>query len=130
MTQLYDLEKSLNATLELDEVTALASEKTVAMLQCQAIHLWLFDGAQLASDVERAERTTTVELRMIQEPGEGYVADMAEEGEPVLIVDAEDERLLLRNAALGEDACDSRRLPTRCSFRSCRRARRLACWRR
>ncbi len=47
MTQLYDLEKSLNATLELDEVTALASEKTAAMLECQAIHLWLFDGAQL-----------------------------------------------------------------------------------
>ncbi len=102
MTQLYDLEKSLNATLELDEVTKLAAEKTVAMLQCQAVHLWLFDGAHLRL-MSTSGTDDSVELRMIQEPGEGYVADMAEEGESVLIVDAEDERLLLRNAALGED---------------------------
>ncbi len=30
----------------------------------------------------------TVEIGMIQSPGEGYVADMAEEGEPLLIADA------------------------------------------
>jgi RND family efflux transporter MFP subunit len=103
MTQLYDLEKSLNATLELDEVTALASEKTGAMLECQAIHLWLFDGAQLRL-MSSSGADATVQLRMIQEPGEGYVADMAEEGEPLLIVDPEDERLLQRNTALAEDA--------------------------
>jgi transcriptional regulator with GAF, ATPase, and Fis domain/multidrug resistance efflux pump len=101
MTQLYDLEKSLNATLEFDEVTALASEKTVAMLECQAIHLWLFDGAQLRL-MSSGGADATVQHRMIQEPGEGYVADMAEEGEPLLIVDADDERLLLRNAHLVE----------------------------
>ena len=103
MTQLYDLEKSLNATLELDEVTALASEKTAAMLECQAIHLWLFDGAQLRL-MSSSGADATVHLRMIQEPGEGYVADMAEEGEPILIVDPDDERLLQRNASLTEDA--------------------------
>src|SRR5277367_1289903 len=103
MTQLYDLEKSLNATLELDEVTALASEKTVAMLECQAVHLWLFDGAQLRL-MSSSGADATVQHRMIQEPGEGYVADMAEEGEPLLIVDADDERLLRRNAVLAESA--------------------------
>ena len=35
---------------------------------------------------------------MTQRPGEGYVADMAEEGVPLLIADPEDERLMLRNA--------------------------------
>jgi transcriptional regulator with GAF, ATPase, and Fis domain len=103
MTQLYDLEKSLNATLELDEVTVLASEKTAAMLVCQAIHLWLFDGAQLRL-MSSSGDDATVQPGMIQEPGEGYVADMAEEGEPVLIVDADDQRLLRRNAALTEAA--------------------------
>ncbi len=103
MTQLYDLEKSLNATLELDEVTALASEKTAAMLECQAIHLWLFDGPQLRL-MSSSGADASVQLRMVQEPGEGYVADMAEEGEPLLIVDAEDERLLRRNASLTEGA--------------------------
>ncbi len=102
MTQLYDLEKSLNATLELDEVTKLASEKAAAMLECQAIHLWLFDGAQLRL-MSSSGQDDTVQLRMIQEPGEGYVADMADVGEPLLIA-ADDERLLLRNAALDENA--------------------------
>ena len=129
MTQLYDLEKSLNATLELDEVTKLAPEKTVAMLPCQAIHLWLFDGARLRL-MSRAERTTRSSFGMIQEPGEGYVADMAEEGEPLLIEDAEDERLLLRNAALGEDPVT--RADYQCAARpaACRMKRRLACLKR
>ena len=73
------------------------------MLECQAIHLWLFDGAQLRLMSSSGE-DDTVQLRIIQEPGEGYVADMAEEGEPLLIADADDERLLLRNAALTESA--------------------------
>jgi len=101
MSQLYDLEKSLNATLELDEVTALAPEKTVAMLDCQAVHLWLFDGdvlkLQASSGID-----ATVEPGVTQAAGEGYVADMAEEGEPLLIADAEDERLARRNAALDD----------------------------
>ncbi len=63
MTQLYDLEKSLNATLELDEVTKLAAEKTVAMLQCQAVHLWLFDGAHLRL-MSTSGTDDSVELRM------------------------------------------------------------------
>jgi transcriptional regulator with GAF, ATPase, and Fis domain len=103
MTQLYDLEKSLNATLELDEVTALASEKTAAMLECQAVHLWLFDGAQLRL-MSSSGADATVQPRMIQEPGDGYVADMAEEGAALLIADAEDERLVLRNSVLDEDS--------------------------
>ena len=36
---------------------------------------------------------------MTQAAGEGYVADMAEEGEPSLIDDPDDERLAIRNAA-------------------------------
>jgi len=101
MSQLYDLEKSLNATLELDEVTAMAPEKTLAMLNCQAIHLWLFDGDVLRL-MASSGADATVETGMTQAAGEGYVADMAEEGEPLLIDDADDERLIRRNTTLGE----------------------------
>ncbi|MFP5231125.1 MAG: GAF domain-containing protein [Acidobacteriota bacterium] len=99
MSQLYDLEKSLNATLELDEVIAMAPAKTAAMLPCQAMHLWLFDGEDLrlmAIDGEDA----TVSHGMVQRPEEGLVAAMAEEGEPLLIADPADERLLRRNEVL------------------------------
>lgn len=97
MSQLYDLEKSLNATLEMDEVIAMVPTKAAAMLPCQAMHLWLFDGPALrlvASD----GADDTVELGLIETPGQGYVADMAEEGEPLLIADENDERLQARNA--------------------------------
>ena len=103
MTQLYDLEKSLNATLDLDRVTALIPEKAAAMIPCQAMHLWLFDGDSLRL-MASSGSDDTVELRMMQAAGEGYVADMAEEGDPVLIDDPADERLAVRNAGLGDAA--------------------------
>ncbi|MES2221508.1 MAG: GAF domain-containing protein [Acidobacteriota bacterium] len=100
MTQLYDLEKSLNATLELDAVIEMIPVKVAGMLSCQAIHLWLFDGGVLRLMSSSGE-DTTVQPRMTQAVGEGYVADMAEEGEPLLIVDPDDGRLISRNAILG-----------------------------
>jgi len=101
MSQLYDLEKSLNATLEMDAVTALAPLKAAAMLPCQAMHLWLFDGEELKL-ASRAGEDDTLEVGSTQAPGEGYVADMAEEGEPLLIDDPDDERLQVRNAGRSE----------------------------
>ncbi len=56
MSQLYDLEKSLNATLEIDEVTTLAPEKTAAMLGCQAVHLWLFEERSAQAHVLKRNR--------------------------------------------------------------------------
>jgi RND family efflux transporter MFP subunit len=103
MSQMYDLEKSLNATLEMDAVIAMVPTKAAAMLPCQAIHLWLFDGANLRL-VSSEGSDDTVELGTTQAPGEGYVADMAEEGEPLLIDDESDERLQARNARLPEQS--------------------------
>ena len=56
MSQLYDLEKSLNATLEMEAVTALIPVKAAAMLPCQAIHLWMFDGEILRLISTQGER--------------------------------------------------------------------------
>ena len=103
MSQLYDLEKSLNSTLDLDTVIAMVPIKASAMLACQAVHLWLFEGDVLRLVSTHGE-DATVETGMTQSPGEGYVADMAEDGEPLLIDDANDERLLLRNASAGQDS--------------------------
>ncbi len=102
MTQLYDLEKSLNATLELDAVIEVIPMKVAGMLSCQAIHLWLFDGPVLRLMSSSGE-DDTVQPRMTQAVGEGYVAEMAEEGESLLIADPEDERLVSRNAGLRDD---------------------------
>jgi transcriptional regulator with GAF, ATPase, and Fis domain/multidrug resistance efflux pump len=103
MSQLYDLEKSLNSTLELDAVVAQIPAKAIAMLPCQAIHLWLFDDDTLRL-LSSSGEDTTVELRITQAPGEGYVADMAETGEALLIVDPDDERLALRNQTFNPES--------------------------
>ncbi len=103
MSQMYDLEKSLNATLEMDAVIAMVPTKAAAMLPCQAMHLWLFDGSSLRL-VSSEGADDTVEAGVIEAPGEGYVADMAEEGEPLLIVDESDERLQARNARRPEES--------------------------
>jgi multidrug resistance efflux pump/transcriptional regulator with GAF, ATPase, and Fis domain len=104
-SQLYDLEKSLNATLELELVIDLVPQKVASMLPAQAIHLWMFDGADLRL-MSRFGQDATVEVGAVQAPGQGYVADMAEEGEAILIIDPEDPRLAQRNAALepGDEA--------------------------
>jgi RND family efflux transporter MFP subunit len=97
LTRLYDLEKSLNATLDLDRVIALIPRKTLPMLGCQAVHLWLFDEGTLTL-MSTAGSDATVQVGESQAVGQGYVADMAEEGVPLLIADPADERLERRNA--------------------------------
>jgi RND family efflux transporter MFP subunit len=106
MSQLYDLEKSLNATLDFDAVTALIAEKARVMLPCQAMHLWLFDG-EILRLVSTHGEDATVEVGMTQAPGEGYVADMAEEGDGLLIADGDDERLAARNSPLDAESSAS-----------------------
>jgi multidrug resistance efflux pump/GAF domain-containing protein len=96
LTQLYDLEKSLNETLDLERVMALIPRKAQPMLECQAVHLWLFEGETLTV-MASSGFDDTVRIGMTQAPGEGYVADMAEEGAALLIADAEDPRLAERS---------------------------------
>ncbi len=97
LTQLYDLEKSLNETLDFEPLLELIPVKVAAMLPCQAIHLWMFDGGQLRL-VSAWGEDPTAEVGATEAAGEGYVGDMAEEGAPLLINDPQDERLKSRNA--------------------------------
>jgi multidrug resistance efflux pump/GAF domain-containing protein len=97
LSQLYDLEKSLNETLDFEPLLELIPVKVAAMLPCQAIHLWMFDGGRLRL-VSASGEDETVEVGATEDAGEGYVGDMAEEGVPLLINDPEDPRLATRNA--------------------------------
>ena len=101
LTQLYDLEKSLNATLDFEPLLELIPVKVAAMLPCQAIHLWMFDGGKLRL-VSAWGEDASVEIGTTEEAGEGYVGDMAEDGVPLLIDDPADSRLAARNERAGE----------------------------
>ena len=101
LTQLYDLEKSLNETLDFEPLLELIPVKVAAMLPCQAVHLWMFDGGRLRL-VSTCGEDATAEVGTTEEAGEGYVGDMAEEGVPLLINDPADPRLASRNERAGE----------------------------
>src|SRR6202046_2198502 len=101
LSQLYDLEKSLNETLDFEPLLELIPVKVAAMLPCQAIHLWMFDGGRLRL-VSASGEDATVEVGATEDAGEGYVGDMAEEGVPLLINDPNDPRLATRNERAGD----------------------------
>jgi multidrug resistance efflux pump/GAF domain-containing protein len=101
LTQLYDLEKSLNETLDFEPLLELIPVKVAAMLPCQAIHLWMFEGGKLKL-VSAWGEDATAEPGTTEEAGEGYVGDMAEEGVPLLISDPDDPRLASRNLRAGD----------------------------
>ena len=112
LTQLYDLEKSLNETLDFEPLLELIPVKVAAMLPCQAIHLWMFEGGKLKL-VSAWGEDATADVGTTEEAGEGYVGDMAEEGVPLLISDADDPRLASRNerAAGGQPITNALMVP-------------------
>jgi RND family efflux transporter MFP subunit len=101
LTQLYDLEKSLNETLDFEPLLELIPVKVAAMLPCQAIHLWMFEGGKLKL-VSAWGEDATAEVGTTEGAGAGYVGDMAEEGVALLISDPDDPRLATRNQRAGE----------------------------
>ena len=97
VTQMYDLEKVFNSTLEMDELLGTIASKFQEVLNVQGVNLWMVDGDALQL-VACAGVDPTVQLEAVQNPGEGVAGDISENGESVLIDDPDDERLAKRNA--------------------------------
>jgi RND family efflux transporter MFP subunit len=103
VTQMYDLEKVFNATLEMDELLVIIAKKFQEVVNVQAINLWMVNGDAVEL-MSQAGVDPTVQVGMAQRPGEGIAGDISESGEVVLIENAEDERLETRNADIEEGA--------------------------
>jgi len=103
VTQMYDLEKVFNSTLEMDELLKIIAKKFQEVMNVQAINLWMVngDGVELMS---QAGGDPTVQEGSVQRPGEGIAGDVSDSGEMVLIVNVEDERLQKRNADIEDGA--------------------------
>jgi RND family efflux transporter MFP subunit len=97
VTQMYDLERVFNSTLEMDELLGIVAKKLQEVMGVQGINLWMVNNDTLEL-MSRAGVDPTVSLGMVQNPGEGIAGDISDSGEPVLIDDADDERLRKRNA--------------------------------
>jgi RND family efflux transporter MFP subunit len=102
VTQMYDLEKVFNSTLEMGELLGTIAKKFHEVMGVQGINLWMVNNDALEL-VSSAGFDPTVTVGQVQKPSEGIAGDISDDGEPVLIVDPADERLQRRNAG-HEDA--------------------------
>ena len=101
VTQMYDLEKVFNSTLEIDELLSTIAKKFHDVMNVQGVNLWMVrnDALELVS-CEGYD--PTVKPGMVQSPGEGIAGDISDSGEVVLLDKTDDERLEKRNAGIVE----------------------------
>ena len=97
VTQMYDLEKVFNSTLELDELLPMIAKKFADIMNVQGVNLWMVNGNDMEL-VYQAGFDATVTVGSVQRVGEGVAAEISENGEAVLIADPDDERLRKRSA--------------------------------
>lgn len=103
LTQLYDLERTFNSTLEMDKLFQLITSKCQEILGVQAVNLWMVEGEGIRL-VARTGVDQTVELDRLEHAGEGMVGDLADKGEPLVIAASSDERLQKRNQGVEDGA--------------------------
>jgi RND family efflux transporter MFP subunit len=101
VTQMYDLEKVFNSNLEMNDLLSTIANKFHEVLNAQAVNVWMVDDDAVRL-VSQAGVDPTVELDMLQKPGQGIAGDVSDSGALVLITDADDERLRNRNGDLEE----------------------------
>jgi RND family efflux transporter MFP subunit len=96
VTQMYDLEKVFNSTLEMDELFEMIAKKFAEVMNVQGVNLWMVNGEALEL-VNQAGFDETVSIGTLEKAGEGIAGDISDSGVPVFIDDPEDERLQKRN---------------------------------
>ena len=101
LTQLYDLEKVFSSTLEMDELLPLITSKIREVLGVQAVNLWFVKDEHELLLMQQSGNDPTASVGSSQRTGEGYIAEVSDSGEPLLITgdkaDDKDERLAIRN---------------------------------
>ncbi len=102
LTQLYDLEKVFSSTLEMEALLPLIGSKFSEILGCQAVNIWLLLPDESVELMYQAGEDPTSFKGQVLKPNEGIAGVISDNGEPVCISDADDERLLARNQPLPE----------------------------
>ena len=101
VTQMYDLEKVFNSSLEMDQLLPTIASKFREVIDASVVNLWLVEGQDLVL-MSRAGADPSYQEGARQKSGEGIAAQVSDSGEAVLIESAEDERLQKRNAMAEE----------------------------
>jgi RND family efflux transporter MFP subunit len=107
LTQFYDIEKVFSSTLEMDQLLPIIGSKICETLECQAVNVWMVQGDGSLLLMHQAGWDPTARQGMTQKGGEGIAGDVSDNGEPVLITDPVDERLVRRNQNTEEGRVES-----------------------
>jgi RND family efflux transporter MFP subunit len=102
VTQLYDMEKIFSSTLEMDELLPIIGAKIREVMECQAVNIWLLQPDESVELMHQSGFDPTMIEKSSQKAGEGLAGAVSDNGESLLIDDAEDERLMKRNGAISE----------------------------
>ena len=96
ITQFYDLEKTFNATIEIEKLLPIIASKFREILECQAVNLWMVETSETLLLTTTAGEDPTTEVNSVQ-TANGMIFAISETGEPLLIDNPDDERLTTRN---------------------------------
>jgi RND family efflux transporter MFP subunit len=107
LTHFYDIEKVFSSTIEMDQLVPLIGSKICETLECQAVNVWMVQGDGNLLLMHQAGDDPTTRQGMTQKGGEGIAGDVSDNGEPVLIADPDDERLVRRNLNIEEGRVES-----------------------
>jgi len=107
LAQLYDIEKVLNSTLEMDELLPIIASKFAEILNVQAANVWMVGGDQNLVLSHSSGFDPAVQQGSVQRTGEGIAAEVSDSGEALLIDSPEDPRLQRRNAGIESGAAFS-----------------------
>ena len=103
LTQLYDLERTFNSTLEMENLLPLITSKYQELLKVQAVNLWMVEDERVRL-MSQAGTDSTVELDTVLGAGDGLAGDLAEQGEAVVLSAGSDPRVQRRNEGVGKGA--------------------------
>lgn len=100
LTQLYDIEKVFNATLEMKSLWEIICSKVQELTEATGVNLWMVDQEDLLL-VEQAGADPTREMGAREGDGGGIIAVVSKDAEPLLL-NAEDELVKQRNKIVGD----------------------------
>ena len=105
LTQLYDIEKVFNATLEMQHLWPLICSKVQELTDATGVNLWMVDKEDLLL-VEQTGFDPTCRVGVREAEGARIAGEVSANGEPILLT-GDDPRLAQRNQAAGESPITS-----------------------
>ena len=100
LTQLYDIEKVFNATLEMRSLWEVICSKVQELTEGTGVNLWMVDKDDLLL-VQQAGVDPTLEVGARETESDGIAGEVSSNGEPLLVA-GDDARLVQRNQGAGD----------------------------